>query len=420
MKILLHSNAPWAPTGYGQQTALVVPMLREAGHDAGISCFWGLQGQALENNGVPMYPADDDFGNRWLPAYATHHSKTGDPLEVQIITLMDVWVLTSPLFAELRMASWCPVDHWPLPPNVLRFFEQTHAEPIAMSRFGEQMMLDAGLRALYVPHGIDTSVLVPMDKIETRRWMNAGLPAHEQIPEDAFVVGMVAANKGVQPSRKSFPQVFEAFKRLHAKRPDSILYLHTMKMGDGPSLNLIALAKTTGMPMEALRWTPEFELQMGVPASKMPYVFGSFDILCNPSYGEGFGIPIVEAQSCGVPVITNDCTSMTELTGAGWAVGGEPWYDATQGAYFQTPSIAEITDAMIAAHDMAEVDRTALSIEAREFALGYDARRVFDAYWVPALAELEIRHEARMAERAKANGNRATRRRASRSAAATK
>lgn len=36
--------------------------------------------------------------------------------------------------------------------------------------------------------------------------------------------------------------------------------------------------------------------------------------------GEGFGIPIIEAQAAGCPVIVTDCTAMTELCLSGWLI----------------------------------------------------------------------------------------------------
>lgn len=49
--------------------------------------------------------------------------------------------------------------------------------------------------------------------------------------------------------------------------------------------------------------------------SKMQSVLASAQALCYLSYFEGFGIPIVEAMKCGVPVICGDRTSIPEVAG---------------------------------------------------------------------------------------------------------
>ena len=354
-------------------------MLRDAGHDVAISALWGLDGKALEWNGLQVYPADGAWGNKWLPAIVAHHAGIGnDPRDALLLTLIDVWPLTSSLFSQLRVASWTPVDHDPAPPRVVEFFTRTGARPIAMSRFGESRLQQAGLDPLYVPHGVDTELLQPRDQAEAKQMLG--------LPKDAFVVGMVAANKSNMPCRKAFPQVFQAFARFHETHPDAILYLHTAKDGGDHGINLIALADQCGLPLEAVRWTSEFDLAMGlINYEFMAIFYSAMDVLANPSYGEGFGIPIVEAQACGVPVIVTDYTAMPELCGAGWLVEGDPWYDTTQGAWFKHPSVDSIIDALEHAYQ----DAAGLRGRAREFALGYDVRRVMADHWTPTLEALD-------------------------------
>lgn len=382
MKILWHSNAPFAPTGYGSQTGIFAPLIRDAGHDVAISAFWGLYGKALDWDGIKLYPGTAaDYGDKWLPAYTAAHGD-GDPSHVQVITLMDVWVLNSPLLASMNIASWVPVDHDPAPPKVIDFFTRTGATPIAMSRFGEDKLREAGLDPLYVPHGVDTDLLRPIPQADVRKAMG--------IDPDAFVVGMVAANQGQSPPRKAFPQVFEAFAEFHRRHQNSLLYMHTVASNPHAGMNLPALAQVCGIPEGAVVFTPEYELQVGVDYSKMAWVYSNMDVLAAPSYGEGFGIPIVEAQACGVPVIVNDFTAMHELAGpADWKTTGERWYDMAHGAWFQAPHVAAILDRLEQAYDARGDEK--LKTECRQFAEGYDARTVMAEHWVPTLAKLEDR-----------------------------
>lgn len=53
----------------------------------------------------------------------------------------------------------------------------------------------------------------------------------------------------------------------------------------------------------------------GVADKELPALYSSCYCFIYPSYAEGFGMPIVEALSCGAPVITSRSTAMPEVVG---------------------------------------------------------------------------------------------------------
>jgi glycosyltransferase involved in cell wall biosynthesis len=102
------------------------------------------------------------------------------------------------------------------------------------------------------------------------------------------------------------------------------------------------------------------------------------------SYGEGFGIPTVEAQACGVPVIVSDFAASPELVGDGWTVGGQPLYDNSQGSFFTIPSVPLIVQALEEAYERGK----GKSEKAIQFAQQFDHDSVWKNNWVPALKKL--------------------------------
>ncbi len=379
MKITWHSNAPWVGSGYGQQTGLFAPRIRELGHEIAISAFYGLNGAKLGWKGIDVYPGYADvWGNDVLTAHALHFFQ-GDYASHWIITLCDVWVLQSPALDKFHVASWVPVDHMPVPPAVYAYFQRSGAIPIAMSRFGEHELRRIGLDPLYVPHGVDRSVIHPIDRKLARQAIEA--------PEDAFVVGIVAANKGVAPPRKAFGQSFQAFGELARRRKDAVLYVHSERDGVIEGIDLRNLAAACGIPDEQILWVDQYQYRLGLPDAYMAAAYSAMDVLLNPSYGEGFGIPIIEAQACGTPVIVSNFSSMPELVGAGWTVNGQGYWDPRQNAWLHDPSVGEIVRALDKAYKARgseKVRRLALDKAAE-----YDADRVASDFWKPTLERLE-------------------------------
>jgi glycosyltransferase involved in cell wall biosynthesis len=47
----------------------------------------------------------------------------------------------------------------------------------------------------------------------------------------------------------------------------------------------------------------------------LPLLYSAADCFLFPSFGEGFGFPVLEAMACGAPVLTSDRTSLPELVG---------------------------------------------------------------------------------------------------------
>lgn len=393
MKLLWHSVHPRVGSGYGQQTATFTPRIRDLGHDVAISAYYGVQGFITTWRGMKCYPAyAKSYGSDVIVPHAVDHFGGGPGLSFRdiadkglIITLGDVWTFQQSLLAEMNVASWVPVDHEHVPPMVAGWFETTGAVPIAMSRFGEQALREAGMDPLYVPHGIDLNIFRPGDKAEAR--------ARVGLPEDAFVVAMVAANVGKDGARKAFYEQILAFGELRKRHSDAVLALHTdVTSPYGVDIRHLL----SDFPEGSYVFTDQYAYKIGVPAETVADIYRAADVLTNTSWGEGFGIPIVEAQACGTPVIVNDTTAMPELLGAGWKVAGERLWHDSQSAWARRPLISSIIDAYEQAYDQARDED--MRARAWAFAQDYDADRVLEEHWKPALERLEAALEARRAE----------------------
>ena len=384
MKIVWLSNAPHATTGYANQTRYTVPRLEALGHECAIVAFYGVEGGVLRAGKTRIYPRGaHPYGLDVIDAH-TAHFNNGKPRGL-CISLMDSWVIDPNAIRQTRWTALFPVDHDPLPGPIRERVKRAWAR-IVYSRFGERMVHDAGLDCLYAPHMIDAQVYKPQPQAFARQQLG--------VPQDAFVVGMVAANKG-NPSRKCFQQQLQAFAEFHRRHPDTWLYLHTSKgiQGGAEAVNLPELVDYLGLT-ECTQFVDQYANFLGLPDEAVALTYSAFDVLTSVSMGEGFGIPIVEAQACERPVIVGDWTAMSELCFAGWMVDksdADPLWTPL-GAFQYVPRVGAIVEA----YEQAYKDAGSLTLrkQARRGALAYDADDVAVKYWKPLLAELERRMQA--------------------------
>lgn len=125
------------------------------------------------------------------------------------------------------------------------------------------------------------------------------------IPESKIVVVYEAADKIYKPQPEG---KIRSFRKKYSLPGQFILSIG----GIGSRRNLDNVKRAVGeykliVTGETLPWMNSSELAL---------LYSSASCLLYPSFYEGFGLPILEAMSCGTPVITSDVSAMPEIGGS--------------------------------------------------------------------------------------------------------
>lgn len=384
------SVAPWLNSGYGQQTAIQTQLIAQD-HNVQISAMSGLQGTPQpwgppDGHRVPVWSMRDSLD--FIEQYVHFESDFA-------ITLFDLWAEGDEaprLFqyvrhAPVKMGCWMPIDTDPLgKPDIIKLQElEGIATPIAMSRHGFRMLKNAGFDPLYVPHSIDTTIFQPADQKECRQSLG--------LDPEGFIIGINAFNS----IRKAWNEQLTAFAAFHKRHPETRLLLHTVEQRDGDDgLNLAFLIADLELE-NCVGFSDQFGYRHGLLTQQyLAKWYNAIDVLSLCSLGEGFGIPYIEAQACGVPVIGTNTAAAPELVSNGWLVEGQPHWSAYANARLKVPNVRMIDGIYEEAYQewkSADLDRGATMWQAkqqgaRKFAERYDMNHVYDKFWKPALAKL--------------------------------
>lgn len=104
---------------------------------------------------------------------------------------------------------------------------------------------------------------------------------------------------GRRDPRKNQDRAIETHRRLRERHPDLSLVI----VGPAPPGFTEGAAADGVVPAGYL------------PDAELAAVYGGATAFLFPSYAEGFGLPILEAMSCGVPVLSSNRTSLPEVAG---------------------------------------------------------------------------------------------------------
>lgn len=373
LRILISSNTPFSYSGYATTLSEIYLQIKDEGYPLAISNFFGQEGYVKEIDGVTHYPK---MNNPYGDDAMVFHGK--DFKADIVISNQDTWPLDYNLLKSInRWVPWVPIDLDPVPPSVVERMRLAY-RIITCSKFGYEQLKNFGIHSTYIPYSVNTEIFKPMDKVALRKKFG--------IPPEGFVMGMVAANKDLPP-RKSFQEVMDAFKIFLSKHPDAYLYLN-VPMGNPQGFPILEYAKIIGIAERVLH-NDNYNIFFKFGKEAVAEIINCFDVSLNPSISEGFGLNIIEAQACSVPVITNDFTSQPELITdeTGWKTRVAHKRFTHLSSFAGEPDTQDLYEKMEASY---VADRKKMGEAGRKNAVeNYDSKVVFNKYWKPYLARIE-------------------------------
>ena len=381
MKVVIYSNAPWSPTGYGQQTAHLCQSLTELGHTPVVLANFGQEGAVCRWEGIRVYPRGMEVP--WGEDIVAFVVAAEEP-DI-LLTLCNEWVLKPELwkaindkFTDTKLISWTPIERLGVPPAVLKWYQTSGSIPLPMTQFGYEQLWRAGLTPLpWLPHTVDTAVFKP------------GKVDNDLVDCEAdFLAFHVGMNRGIDFTRKGQPSMFQAWRTFLDQYDGNAKLLMHCKQVDMHGANLRVLAERCGLDEGDVVYTPIPSHYFPPSPEVMANYYRAADVCLQPSMGEGFGLPALEAQACGTPVIVSDFTAQTELCFGGYAVGGAKFWDPTQEGWLLIADPDEIAKRLCELAAMPRKRRVKLSGRAAMGAMPYDRAHVRDTMLEPLLASL--------------------------------
>ncbi|MDR2622082.1 MAG: glycosyltransferase family 4 protein [Dysgonamonadaceae bacterium] len=119
---------------------------------------------------------------------------------------------------------------------------------------------------------------------------------------------------------QQFPERFILYVGSIESRKNLLLAVKALKQIP-EDIHLVAIGKSTPYQLEIEKYAHEMGLESRLcikndfPFENFPAVYQSASVFVYPSFFEGFGIPVIEALSCGVPVIAATGSCLEESGG---------------------------------------------------------------------------------------------------------
>jgi len=301
-KIIWINDVPWASSGMGIQSKLVVEYLINLGYEIYyIAWYAGLPGHkthyTLANQKINVYfLGQNSFGTPALIEQLVSSIKPdlivsfGDMHMVEAITMIDKkW--------HQKWLHWWTVDN-DSPSEYELEIAKKIPTLIALTNFGAGVIKDSlGKIVPIIGHAYRSQLQVG-NKSAAKKSLG--------IDKNAVVFGCIARNFW----RKNLHTLVHAFAHRLRETKDAVLLLHIDDPNPGrEGCNLIKLVKKINLQGRV------FVTTNAASEDDMTCIIDAMDFHVLPSFGEGFGVPVIETMARGVPNIAPCHTTLPELIG---------------------------------------------------------------------------------------------------------
>ena len=379
MEILIVTDSPYLFTGLGRINRELIKHLSSQGHDVKTAC-WGFD--------IMAYPKDDK--NEWWYEYdegvkiqVFPIQKRLDQFLIQmyeilkcisfdiVITIgdhVDLCALSnvkSKLNYDFKWVPYFTVESMPLLEEFKSHFNYMD-KVLTTSKFGKDVIEnETGIGCVHIPLGVDLDEFYVMPDNEVK------ILREKKSLEGKFRLINVCKNQ----ARKNIPAFMEALKILHDEDERFVGYLHTNENRKGYSgYDIRGLIKRFGL--EGVLELPEKKIQhdMAVSDAILREEYNCSDAFVMTSVCEGFGLPLIESQACGLIPIGTNYSSIPELIG--------PYGETVDYQRYFAPMDQEV--AIVNIFDLVgkikkvfhQEDRIKKKKECSEFAKGYDWQKM--------------------------------------------